>query len=118
MRAQPSPVLPVHPRLRGHARHQLNHPVCRRHYSGGWITNNDETAYTEQLRALGVWSQENNLTLNVNKTKEMIEDLRNLQSEQPPINIDGTVVEKLESFKFIGVHITDKLKCPPIQTAW
>ena len=31
---QPPPVFPVHPRLSGHARLQLNHQVCRRHYSG------------------------------------------------------------------------------------
>jgi hypothetical protein len=29
----------------------------------GLITNNDETAYREELRAIGVWCQENNLTL-------------------------------------------------------
>ena len=38
------------------------------------ITNNDETAYREEVRALGVWCQENNLSLNINKTKEMIVD--------------------------------------------
>ena len=27
-----------------------------------------------------------------------------------PIYINGTVVEKVESFKFLGVHINDKLK--------
>jgi hypothetical protein len=32
------------------------------------------------------------------------------QQRQPPFQIDGTVVEKVESFKFLGVHITDKLK--------
>jgi hypothetical protein len=36
----------------------------------GMITNNDETAYKEEVRALGVWCQENNLSLNVNKKKE------------------------------------------------
>jgi hypothetical protein len=40
------------------------------------ITNNDETAYREEVRALGVWCQENNLSLNVNKTKETIVNLR------------------------------------------
>uniref|UniRef100_A0A8C7H559 Alkylated DNA repair protein AlkB homologue 8 N-terminal domain-containing protein n=1 Tax=Oncorhynchus kisutch TaxID=8019 RepID=A0A8C7H559_ONCKI len=49
------------------------------------------------------------LTLNVNKTKEMIVDFRKQQSEHPPIHIDGTVVERVVSFKFLGVHITDKL---------
>ena len=50
--------------------------------------------------------------------KEMIVDFRKQQREQPPyphrqdssIHIDGTVVEKVEHFKFLGVHITDKLK--------
>ena len=61
------------------------------------ITNNDETAYREEVRAFGVWCQENNLTLNVNKTKTMIVNFRKQQREQPPIHIDGTVVEKVES---------------------
>jgi hypothetical protein len=42
----------------------------------GLITNNDETAYREKVRALRVCCQESNLILNVNKTKEMIVDLR------------------------------------------
>ena len=50
------------------------------------------------------------ITLNVNKTTEMIVDFRKQQREHPPIHIDGTVVEKVESFKFLGIHITDKLK--------
>ena len=43
------------------------------------ITNNDETAYKEEVRALGEWCQENNLLLNVNKTKELIVDFRKQQ---------------------------------------
>ena len=74
------------------------------------ITNNDETAYREEVRALGVWCQENNLTLNVNKTKEVIVDFRKQQREHPPIHIDGTVVEEVERFKFLCVNITNKLK--------
>ena len=52
----------------------------------------------------------NNLSLNVNKTKEMIVDFRKQQRVHPPIYINGTTVEKVESFRFLGVHITDKLK--------
>ena len=40
----------------------------------------------------------------------MIMDFRKRQREHPPIDIDGTAVEKVESFKFLGIHITDKLK--------
>jgi hypothetical protein len=40
------------------------------------ITDNDETAYREEVRDLAVWCQDNNLSLNVNKTKELIVDYR------------------------------------------
>ena len=41
----------------------------------------------------------------------MIVDFRKQQREHPHIHIDWTVVEKVESFKFPGIHIMDKLKC-------
>ena len=39
----------------------------------------------------------------------MIVGFRKQQREHPPIHVDGTVVERVVSFKFLGVHITDKL---------
>ena len=63
----------------------------------GRITKNYKTAYREEVRALRVWCQENNLSLNVKKTKEMIVDFRKQQRKHPPIHIDGTAVEKVES---------------------
>ena len=83
----------------------------------GLITNDDGTAYREEVRALGVWCLENNLSLKVNKTKEVIVDFSKQQRVQPPIYLDGTAVEKVESFKFLGIHITDKLKWTT-QTVW
>ena len=41
--------------------------------------------------------------------KEMIVDYRKRRTEHAPILIDGVVVEQVESFKFLGVHITNKL---------
>jgi uncharacterized alpha/beta hydrolase family protein len=61
------------------------------------------------VRALGVWCQKNNLSLNVNKTKEVIVDFKKEQRVHPSIHIDGTVV-KVASFKFLCLQITDKLK--------
>ena len=43
------------------------------------------------------------------KTKEMIGDYRKRRAEHAPIPIDMDVVEQVESFKFLGVHITNKL---------
>ena len=53
----------------------------------GLITNNDETAYREEVR--GVWCQENNLSPNVNKTKELIVDFRRQQREHAPTTSTG-----------------------------
>ena len=49
----------------------------------GMITNNDETTYREEVRALGVWCKENNLSTNINKRKELIVDFRKHQREHP-----------------------------------
>ena len=75
----------------------------------GLITDNDETAYREEVRDLARWCKNNNLSLNVTKTKEMIVDYRKRRSEHAPILIDGAVVEQVESFKFLGIHITNEL---------
>jgi hypothetical protein len=42
-------------------------------------------------------------------TKEIIVDYRKKRTEHSPILIDGALVEQVESFKFLGVHITNKL---------
>ena len=39
----------------------------------------------------------------------MIVDYRKKRTEQVPILINRAVVDQFESFKFLGVHITNKL---------
>ena len=58
------------------------------------------------MRDLTVWCKDNNISLNMIKTKEMIVDYRKRRTEHSPILIDGAVVEQVESFKIHGVHIT------------
>jgi hypothetical protein len=67
----------------------------------GLITDNNETAYREEVRDLPGGCQNNILT----KTKEMIVDYRKRRTEHAPILIDRAVVEQVESYKFLGVHI-------------
>ena len=43
------------------------------------------------------------------KTKEVIVDYRKRWAEHAHILIAGAVVEQVESFKFLSVHITNKL---------
>jgi hypothetical protein len=75
----------------------------------GLITDNNETVYRGEVRDLAVWFQDNNLSINVIKRKEMIVQHRKRRAEHAPIHIDLAVVERVERFKFLGVHITNKL---------
>ena len=82
----------------------FTHDCTARHDSNTII----ETAYREEVRDLAVWCKDNNLSLNVIKTKEMIVDDRKKRTEHTPILIDSASVEQVERFKFLGVHFTNK----------
>ncbi len=75
----------------------------------GLITDNDETAYREEMSTPTKWCQENHLSLNIDKTKELVVDFRRQSREHTPITIDKTPVEQVNSFKFLSVHITEDL---------
>ncbi|KAI3376634.1 hypothetical protein L3Q82_017069, partial [Scortum barcoo] len=67
----------------------------------GLITGDDLrfAAYREEVRALTSWCQDNNLQLNISKTKELIVDFRRRQREEhAPLSINGTTVERVSSF--------------------
>ena len=72
----------------------------------GLITDNDKTADREEVRDLTMLCKDNNLSLNVSKTKDLTVDYRKLRGEHVPIHIDGAVEERVESLKF---HITKEL---------
>jgi hypothetical protein len=80
----------------------------------GLITGDNETgrrsAYREEVSDLAVWGWNNNLSLNVSKTKELIVDYRKLGGGHAPIHSDGAAVERVESFKYLCVQITKDLK--------
>ncbi|KAK1803842.1 hypothetical protein P4O66_003747 [Electrophorus voltai] len=76
----------------------------------GLISDNDERAYLEEIKHLENWCQENNLLLNVSKTKELIVDCSKKQERHyQPVRISGTTVERVDSFRYLGVHISQDL---------
>ncbi len=75
----------------------------------GLITDNDETAYREEVSTLTKWCQENHLSLNINKTKELVVDYRRQSREHTPITIDKTPVERVNSSAFTSPRISHGL---------
>ena len=75
----------------------------------GLITNGDETVYREEVDKMVAWCSTNNLELNVSKTKEMIIDFRRNKTPISALSLKGQVVEQVDSFKFLGVHISNTI---------
>ncbi len=76
----------------------------------GLISNNDETAYLDKVEGLTSGCQDDCLSLNVSKTKELIVDFRKRQ-QRPyiPLMTSGTPVERVSSFKYLSVNISKDL---------
>ena len=54
------------------------------------------------------WCIKNNLSLNIDETKEMIVDFRS-KADYSLLYISSSAVEKVSSTQFLGVHITEDL---------
>ncbi len=76
----------------------------------GLINNDDEAAYLDEVERLTSWCQDNCLSLNVSITKELIVDFRKRQQRPyTPLMVSGTPVERVSSFKYLGVNISEDL---------
>uniref|UniRef100_A0A3B3C8D0 Reverse transcriptase domain-containing protein n=1 Tax=Oryzias melastigma TaxID=30732 RepID=A0A3B3C8D0_ORYME len=75
----------------------------------GLITKGDETHYRKEVDLLTTWCRDNNLQLNVSKTKEIVVDFQRGHTQHLPLIIDGTAVERVTSTKFLGLHISEDL---------
>ncbi|KAI4893205.1 hypothetical protein NFI96_018519, partial [Prochilodus magdalenae] len=73
------------------------------------LSKNDESAYREEVQRLTDWCRTNNLSLNVDKTKEMVVYFRRTRRDHSPLYIDGSTVEIVKSTKFLGVHLAEDL---------
>ncbi|XDV52623.1 hypothetical protein PO909_021331 [Leuciscus waleckii] len=68
----------------------------------GLITGGEKTSYRREMAGLLA-----NLSLNVQKTKEMIIDRRRRKEQHTPIYIGETEVERVKTFKFLGTYISE-----------
>ena len=73
---------------------------------------NDFASYQSYLSSVvrfSSWCSNNFLHLNVSKTKEMCIDFRRNRTVISPIVINGEPVEQVDSFKYLGVILDEKL---------
>lgn len=73
------------------------------------ISDNDESAYRDEVHQLSLWCKVNNLIFNINKTKEFIVDYRKSSSDIQPLYIDGVLVEQVTECKFLGITLKQDL---------
>ncbi|KAI4891381.1 hypothetical protein NFI96_025937, partial [Prochilodus magdalenae] len=75
----------------------------------GCITNSDESGYRQEVEHLEGWCRKNNLCINVKKTKEMIVDFRRGRHAHLPLHVEGSAVEVVSSYRYLGVHLSNNL---------
>ncbi|KAK3528677.1 hypothetical protein QTP70_007721 [Hemibagrus guttatus] len=90
------------------AMHSFNHIIKFANYTTmvGLISKNDESAYREEVQWLTAWCTANNLSLNVEKMKEMV-NFRRAQNDHSPLNINGSNMEMVKSTKFLGIYLAE-----------
>ena len=76
----------------------------------GLIQNADQSAYRAEVERLAGWDSENDLELNVSKTKEMVLDFRKKKRLLVSLTIAGEIVEEVKVFEFLGTTISCDLK--------
>ena len=70
----------------------------------------------EDLSALSEWLCLNKLTMNIAKTKYITYSLSKrtaLINNELKVFLNGNVIEKVDTFKFLGIHIDENLTWKP-----
>ena len=76
----------------------------------GLVNNNDETGHRNAIKYVTEWCFNNYLDLNVTKTKEMVFNFRKNKHTKILVNVDGSDVQLVKSYKYLGIIIQDDLK--------
>lgn len=75
----------------------------------GSISNDDYAEYRRLTQDFVDWFRPNHLLINAGKTKEMVVDFCRHRSISSPVNIQGMDIESVDSYKYLGVHLNNKL---------
>lgn len=69
----------------------------------------EDLEYREVITNFVTWCELNHLRINASKTKEVVIDFRRKAPRTAPVNIQGLDIEMVEEYKYLGVHLNNKL---------
>ncbi|KAK3570529.1 hypothetical protein QTP86_022076, partial [Hemibagrus guttatus] len=75
----------------------------------GCIRRGQEAEYSV-VDSFVEWCGRNHLQLNISKTKELVVDFRKQKPPPSPISIMGDEVDIVDNYKYLGIHIDNKLE--------
>ena len=75
----------------------------------GNIINDEDALYHKQIENFVNWCDKNYMYLNVSKTKKMCIDSRKNQRCPKTVYIKGEAVERVDTYKYLGVVFDSKL---------
>ena len=75
----------------------------------GCVSNGQEEEYRKLVQDFLEWCNSNHLRLNTTKTKEMAVDFRRPKPHPESVIINGDCVEQVQTYKYPGVQLDDKL---------
>ncbi|KAI3374005.1 hypothetical protein L3Q82_022569, partial [Scortum barcoo] len=71
--------------------------------------NGDDREYRGLIQDFADWCLRNNLQINAGKTKELVVDFRRRSHSPPAPGTQGTDIDTVKSYKYLGVHLNDSL---------
>ena len=72
-------------------------------------SNNYEYEINVELQKVSMWLKKNELSLNLDKTKLMIFYRQQKKVKELNITINGTIIERLQSFNFLGTTLSESM---------
>ena len=75
----------------------------------GLISKDDDSALLSQVDSFVNHCDANYLELNVSKTKEMVIDFRQTRPDPQPVDIKGSALARVDTYKYLGIVLNNKL---------
>ena len=105
----PITINPVHCRLLPPITPPPSTEVLWRLCKCSLIRDGNNIAHNKLIEDFVDWCQQNHLQLNAGKTKELVVDYRRHKQPCTQVNIQGLDIEMVTSYKYLRVHLNNKL---------